>query len=147
MRFFQGVFVSALGMFVHTGAWAAPSCDDLTGVWNNPRSSTLTITDYDATTGALKGTYMSPQGAAGGTYPLVGWSNLGPADASKKENLRVISFTVNWGEIGSITSWTGTCTAAGSTPTLKTVWHLARSNGDFEWDHVLTFPDTFTPAP
>ena len=128
-----------------SGAYAAsPSCEKLNGVWVNELGSTLTINKVDSSNGSISGTYQSPSGTAGQKHPLVGWTNkLNPAP--NKDNVTIVSFSVNWGKYGSVTSWSGTCSTNAGTPTIKTVWNLVRSNSDFTWDHILTNSDTFTP--
>ena len=128
-----------------------PTCANPVGIWVNEMGSTLNIMAMDAN-GYIQGTYSSPSGAGSTAYPLIGWVNnseVNPTDpcASCKENNKgVISFTVRWGTIGSITSWTGTCaTNEDGTLVLKTMWHLSRPNTQFSWDHTLSGADIFTP--
>lgn len=59
-------------------------------------------------------------------------------------NKQVISFTVRWGDYGS-TSWTVTCSLINGVPTIKALWNLARSNSQYDWDHILTGADTSIP--
>ena len=72
------------------------------------------------------------------------WVNHAHATADK-DNAHVIASAVHWGEYGSITSWTGTCTQVDNTPTIKTLWHLVRSNTQYDWDHIITNSSTFVP--
>jgi Avidin family len=123
---------------------AAPTCTSMVGSWKNQLGSTLTIKSINSTTGAVAGSYKSPSGTSGKTYPLVGWVNSAKP-APKADNVSVISLTVRWSDYGSITAWTGTCSAVNGTPTITTLWHLVSANSSFTWDHVLTNSDTFTP--
>lgn len=131
------------GSLISLGVNAAPSCNDIKGAWINDLGSTLTISEV-STDGSIKGTYSSPSGTSGETFPLVGWTN----HAAKKpdiDNVRVVSFSVNWGKYGSVTSWSGGCATKDGKPTISTIWNLVRSNSQFDWDHILTNSDVFTP--
>ncbi len=86
----------------------------------------------DPTSNQLKGTYTSALGCAIDVpYPLTGWSNK-----------KAISFTVNFGKCGSITSWVGHWEKEGS---LKTIWTLSRGDST-DWNTLLTGASTFTPT-
>lgn len=54
-------------------------------------------------------------------------------------------FSVQWGNYGSMTAWTGTCDASGGVPAITTVWHLVRTGSQYSWDHMLTNSDVFVP--
>lgn len=123
---------------------ASPTCADPKGAWANELMSTLNISTIDATSGMLQGTYSSPSGTSGQEFKLVGWVNHAQPRPDK-DNVKVISFSVHWGQYGSVTSWSGYCTDINGVPTIKTIWNLVRPNSDFTWDHVLTNSDTFTP--
>ena len=123
---------------------ATPTCKNPLGDWKNQLNSTLSIDNYDAGTGHISGNYISPSGGGTSKFPLVGWLNS-LAPQGNKNNATIISFSVRWGSIGSVTSWTGTCVEAGGSARLTTLWQLGRPNSDFAWDHVLTGSDAFTP--
>lgn len=125
---------------------ADPTCDNVVGAWHNPLNSTLTITALDPKTSQLTGNYISPSGTAGDARPLVGWVNSA-APGEKQDNVKVISFAVNWGTYGSITSWTGYVRVTDGKPVLTTLWHLSRANSSFTWDHIITNTDVFVPGP
>lgn len=107
--------------------------------WTNELGSTLTINSIDST-GLMTGTYKSPSGTSGDTYPMTGWVNA----ASPKKGMNhviVVSFAVNWGKtIGNVTTWNGTYDGN----VIKAPWLLVKSNSLFSWDHTLTGFDTFT---
>ena len=125
----------------------SPSCESPVGTWQNEMGSVLVIESLDEESGMISGAYKSASGAGATSFPLIGWANDAPADADKKlDHAQVYGFTVRWGEIGSITSWTGTCALVNDKPTLKTVWNLARPNTSYSWDHMVTGSATFTPA-
>lgn len=127
-----------------SAAYAAkPTCDKLEGDWVNELGSTLSIKGVGPD-GKLSGTYTSPSGTSGNAAPMIGWTNSSPP-ASEGSNVKVVSFSVNWGSYGSVTSWSGACSVKGGTPTINTIWNLVRSNSSFSWDHVLTNSDTFIP--
>ncbi|MFY1828356.1 avidin/streptavidin family protein [Myxococcus fulvus] len=123
---------------------APPSCEALQGKWKNQLGSTLNIQSISPS-GAIQGTYISPSGTGGQAYPLVGWVNSLPPQAPQ-DNVKVLSFTVRWGEIGSITAWTGYCRLQGGAPQITAMWHLVRPNSAYVWDHILTNTDVFTPS-
>jgi hypothetical protein len=121
-------------------ATTSTGCGSPVGTWVNQMGSKLKIISIDNSTGAIKGEYQTASGA-GGWYPLTGWVNTAPP-VQNKDNAKIISFSVRWGSIGSITSWTGFCRG---TNELRTLWNLGRSNSDYEWDHVLAGADQFKP--
>lgn len=116
---------------------------ELLGEWTNSLKSTLTIKAIDKDTGAITGTYRSPSGTGGQEFPLTGWVNTAPAQ-SKKDNAVIISFSVRWGKIGSVTSWTGYYALVDSNATIVGQWNLARANSDYQWDHIVAGQDRFT---
>jgi hypothetical protein len=64
----------------------------------------------------------------------------------------LISFTVNFGKYGSLTSWVGQLAGTGATETIKTLWHLARNVADTDeptklWGSILAGADDFTRVP
>lgn len=138
--------ILAMGLSIcTTGAYAAsPTCEKLKGEWINELGSTLSIDKINSSNGSIAGTYQSPSGTEGKKHELVGWTNTAKAVPSEN-NATVVSFSVNWGKYGSVTSWSGTCSVKSGVPTIKTIWNLARSNSDFEWDHIITNSDTFIP--
>jgi hypothetical protein len=138
--------IGAVVVLSASSAIAAPTCDNMQGAWVNQLGSTLNIQAINSATGAITGSYISPSGGGTTTYPLAGWINS-KDPVSGQNNVKVISFTVRWGTIGSITSWTGYCQTVNGAPKLTTLWHLVRPNSSFEWDHILTNTDVFTPAP
>lgn len=121
-------------------ATAKPTCANVVGAWKNQLGSKMNIKSVVAATGAITGEYQTASGA-GGWYPLVGWINSVP-NVPGKNNAKIVSFSVRWGNVGSVTSWTGVCHGADD---LKTVWNLGRPVSDYEWDHVLTGADNFRP--
>lgn len=135
---FAGTFL--LASTVHA---AKPSCEKLEGEWKNDLGSTLKIKSVGSD-GKLSGTYTSPSGTSGSAAPMIGWANSAPP-ATGGNNIKVVSFSVNWGSYGSVTSWSGACSVKNGTPTISTIWNLVRSNSSHEWDHILTNTDTFTP--
>ena len=100
---------------------------DATYVWVNELGSKMT-TSWGAD-GLISGTYVSAVGCGAGTVrPLTGWWNNS-----------AITFTVNWQECNSLTSWTGNYNAN----TLTTLWLLTVS-GPPQWNSITAGADTFT---
>ena len=154
IQFFVVLLVCA---FFHVGTATAqnnralPTCSAPEGAWQNELGSVLIIESLNPETGMLKGTYQSASGAGATKFPLIGWANdaepskEAPCAGCKPNHAQVYGFTVRWGDIGSITSWTGTCALVNDQPTLKTVWNLARPNSGYDWDHVNAGSATFVP--
>lgn len=122
------------------------TCENLKGSWKNQQGSTLEINSFDDNTGEIRGKYRSDSGTDGNFFPLIGWVNSRKPEV-EKDHAIAISFSVRWGEIGSITSWSGTCKQDESgNPEIKTIWNLVRPVTDYEWDHILTNTATFKPS-
>lgn len=122
-----------------------PTCDNPVGVWHNDLRSSLIIKSIDAKTGLVTGEYIN--GGSVTAFPLTGWVNdKKPCTGKGCDHAPVISFSVRWGEYGSITAWVGTCSDKDG-PSIKTMWNLARPNSTEPWDHILTGSDTFIPGP
>lgn len=119
-----------------------PNCDRVKGDWINELGSTLSIISVSEDQ-MLRGTYTSPSGTDGKSVPLIGWINY--AGNTGADNLNVLSFSVNWTQYGSMTSWSGTCAYEKGEPVLRTLWHLTRTSSDFPWDHTLAGTDQFIP--
>lgn len=124
------------------GAAAAVRCGNPVGMWRNQMGSRMNITSFNPSSGAIQGQYQTSSGGSG-TYPLIGWVNSAPP-APGMNNTVTIAFSVRWGQIGSITSWTGTCTDTPSGAGLRTLWQLSRPNSQYDWDHILAGADNFT---
>ncbi len=98
-----------------------------TYVWVNELGSKMT-TSWGAD-GLITGTYVSAVGCGAGTVrPLTGWWNNA-----------AITFTVNWQDCNSLTSWTGNYNAG----TIATLWLLTVS-GPPQWNSIIAGADTFT---
>ena len=99
-----------------------------TYVWVNELGSKMT-TSWGAD-GLISGTYVSAVGCgAGKVRPLSGWWNNA-----------AMTFTVNWQECNSLTSWTGNYAGP---RTLTTLWQLTVS-GPPQWNSIIAGADTFT---
>ncbi|MHA1152691.1 MAG: avidin/streptavidin family protein [Alphaproteobacteria bacterium] len=112
--------------------WAVAAQQPLaaSSVWVNELGSTMTIQTVGSD-GLITGTYVTTVGCgAGKVRPLRGWYNGG-----------AITFTVNWQECNSLTSWTGNITSSGVT--IATLWQLSVS-GPAQWDSIVAGADTFT---
>jgi hypothetical protein len=81
---------------VYGGPAAAQQAPAVSSVWVNELGSTMTIQSV-GTDGLITGTYVTAVGCGAGTVrPLTGWWNNS-----------AMTFTVNWQECNSLTSWTG----------------------------------------
>lgn len=124
---------------------ARPNCEIPTGAWVNEHGSVLIVSSYEAALGKIEGHYRSESGTDGLQYPMTGWVNSKLIEEGKN-NASTISFSVRWGDIGSLTAWTGTCKVVDGVPIITTIWNLARPNTDYDWDHILTNSATFVPV-
>jgi Avidin family len=128
-----------------------PTCAQPLGKWNDEVKSVIEIRTYDTATGAISGQYISHSGA--GSWPMVGWINPAPAQSSapgmagKGNHADVFTLAVRWGDVGSITAWTGTCAVNSQSglAQISTLWHTARPNTGVEWDHILTGSEVLVP--
>ncbi len=126
------LFAGALTIASLVQSWPAAAQEPLavSSVWINELGSTMTIQTVGSD-GLITGTYVTAAGCGVGTVrPLRGWYNNG-----------AITFTVNWQECNSLTSWTGNLTSSGVT--IATLWLLALS-GPPEWNSINAGADTFT---
>ncbi|MEM7051795.1 MAG: avidin/streptavidin family protein [Acidobacteriota bacterium] len=126
---------------------AGPSdtdCERLAGEWVNELDSVLAIDSIDSTSGRIEGRYISSTSTDGRTFPMIGWSNDREPEA-EGHHARVVTFTVHWGDYGSLTAWTGYCFADDGRPTLRTNWNLVRPNSEFRWDHIHSDSSVFVP--
>jgi len=151
----QMTFRAVLGVALLSGCVAIeakpPTCAQPLGKWNDEVKSVIEIKTYDTATGAISGQYISRSGA--GSWPMVGWINSASAESSapgksgKGDHADVFTLAVRWGDRGSITAWTGTCTVNSQSglAQIYTLWHTVRPNTGFEWDHTLTGSEVFVP--
>lgn len=151
----QTTFRTLLGTALLIGCVAAeakpPTCAHPLGKWNDDNKSIIEIKTYDPTTGAIAGEFISPQEAA--SWPMVGWINPAPeasgspGQTGKRNRADVFTLAVRWGDHGSVTAWTGTCTVNSHSglAQIYTLWHTARPNANREWAHTITGPETLVP--
>lgn len=110
---------------------------DFAGTWENELGSTMVL-DID------------PEGRVNGRY----WSAVGEARRDEGFELvgfasgDLLSFTVDFGRYGSLTSWVGQHARAPKGEIVKTTWLLARDVADPTeperlWSATLTGTDTF----
>ncbi len=127
-------YLVAGAMLIVSIAYGGPAVAQRTplfaSVWVNELGSTMTIQSVGAD-GLITGTYVTAVGCGAGTVrPLRGWYNKG-----------AITFTVNWQECNSLTSWTGNVASSGAT--IVTLWLLSVS-GPPKWNSIIAGADTFT---
>jgi hypothetical protein len=103
----------------------------------------LFIKEIDSDTGMVSGSFCSPSGTTGQEFPLIGWINTQtPKDG--KDNVVVVSFSVRWGKIGSVTAWNGYYALEEGKATIVGQWFLSRPNADLRWEHIVVGQDRFT---
>lgn len=107
------------------------------GKWRNDLNSEMDLA-VDAQ-GNVTGKYKTGVGSPNPTeeFDLVGFAT---GD--------LLSFTVNFGTYGSLTSWAGQHTSVGGVEIIKSMWLLARNIDDANepgklWGAVLTGADNF----
>ena len=124
------LFAGALTIASLVQGWAAAAQQLTVGAtytWVNELGSKMT-TSWGAD-GLITGTYVSAVGCGAGTVrPLTGWWNNA-----------AMTFTVNWQECNSLTSWTGNYGAG----KITTLWQLTVS-GPPKWNSIIAGADTFT---
>ena len=121
-----------------------PTCSDMTGAWINQINSTLEIKAIDPHTGKITGDFTPAEGKNGEVFEVTGWVNYTPS-GKQKDSVHPIAFSVNWGEYGSIASWSGYCYLNEDAPAIQTVWNLTRANSKYRWDHMTVNSDIFRP--
>jgi hypothetical protein len=148
-------FRAVLGVALLSGCMATeakpPTCAQPLGKWNDELKSVIEIKTYDTATGAISGQYISRSGE--GSWPMVGWINSAPAEsnasgkAGKGDHADVFTLLLRWGDHGSVTAWTGTCTVNSQSglAQISTLWHTARPNTTVEWEHILTGSEVIVP--
>jgi len=110
-----------------------------TGTWENGLDSTMKL---KVENGTVSGTYRTEVGAPGNfeEFEMIGTTT---GD--------LISWTVNWGRYGSITSWVGqhTADAGGGNERIVALWQLVKNVAEGVekeniWGSVLTGAGTFS---
>jgi hypothetical protein len=134
-----------VALAVASSPGGVPTCENPVGMWNNQLGSTMVIRSIDTSTGLVSGCYCSPSGTSSQWFLLTGFVNS-QAPQTGKDNVRLMSWAVQWGQYGSITTWSGLCRSILGLPNISALWHLTRSNADQTWSHRLTDTDLFVPA-
>ncbi len=114
------------------------SQDLFSGVWENDRGSQVTFINQN---GVLSGVYQTNVGQPDKSqkFPLTGF-----AESDQ------ITFTVNFKNYGSMTSWTGQLTQDTNGPYIRTLWHLTRdvpdpAEDDDLWKSITSGASEFRP--
>ncbi len=119
------VFVLGLARMAQAQDLAAGS------IWINQNNSKLLISSVDPNTGLMTGIFATGVGCGVGVQrPMTGFYNQG-----------AMTFTVNFQECNSATSWSGQLSATGTQ--IMTLWYLA-SSGTPQWNSIIAGTDTFT---
>lgn len=139
MRFF---LIYLIALFVSATAQAKiiqPLQVDFEGRWQNERGSEVVLSLGED---RVSGFYQT---------------NVGQPDKSEKFPLTgfvqgdQITFSVNFGKYGSMTSWTGQLSEDSNGPYIRTLWHLTRDVPDDQedadlWKSITAGASTFRPA-
>ena len=124
-------------------AQGLPELSDLKGFWCSELESTMEIHSLDLASGEIRGTYTTEMGGKMRSFPLLGWINT-QAPSKGKHTVHVLSFSVRWGDLGSITSWTGTFELDDSgEPIIKTIWNLVRPSTNYSYEHIISQSSRF----
>lgn len=115
---------------------SAQDCSQLTGTWMNLDSSVLHIETVEES--RFIGAYQS-----NASDDVTLWATQGVVN--NETEMTTISWMVNWGEYGSITSWTGYCKEEDGVPTITTQWYLVRPYVKYDWERFVTNQSIFTP--
>ena len=94
---------------------------DLTGKWKNQLDAVMTL--LMDTDGKLKGNYRT---AVGRSSDIEEFELIGIVTGD------LVTFIVNFGKYGSLTSWVGQVIEDNGKETIKTIWHLTRNVEDSE---------------
>jgi hypothetical protein len=119
------------------------SCENMQGRWLSELGSTLIISKLKKD-GGVEGQFISPVENGAEQFPLVGWFNKTRA-VSDLHFMPALTFSINWGVYGSVSAWSGGCTLKNGVPTLVMIMNLSLVNAQYEWDHIITGSDRFTP--
>jgi hypothetical protein len=128
-----------LGLIVSTCLWltlSAPAQAQVNWTWTNQYGSTLTVTNFNQSTGAISGTYTNQAANScdqGQPQTVTGWlvqSNAGSA----------ISFSVNFLGCNSTTVWTGQLNSSSG---FQGLWLLSLA-APVAWNGISAGADTFT---
>lgn len=121
--------ISSFVGFLIAGVTNLVVAEDSTQNYRNQAGSAMTLHISDK--GEITGSYTTALGCGVGIdRALIGWKNG-----------KAITFTVNFGECGSLTSWVGHIQEGGD---IVTIWTLARGNEG--WDAKMTGTSTFKPV-
>lgn len=111
---------------------------DFNGLWRNELSSEMELV-VDKASGKVSGVYRTGVGTPQPTedFDLVGFAS---GD--------LLSFTVDFGKYGSLTSWAGQSSVIDGETVIKTMWLMAENVPDVDepsklWSAMLTGADSF----
>lgn len=117
----------AVFLFIGTGVVYAGSCEMPSGkIWKNELGSKMTV-QIDSS-GSISGTYTT----------AVGCGAMKPRQLKGFCNGHAVTFSVNWEECASTTSWSGTY----ENGVLKTLWQLVLAKKP-AWDSIAAGSDIF----
>jgi Avidin family len=116
---------------------------NLNGTWYNELGSLMTI---ETNGNVISGTYQTAVGDAKGIYYLVGLTDTD--NAASQAVGWVVVWQNQYGDSGSVTSWSGQYQVVNGVPTIVTTWLLTmETNPQDDWQSTLVGQDVFTPYP
>jgi hypothetical protein len=128
-----------LGLVASACLWltlSAPARAQVMWTWTNQYGSTLAVTNYNQSTGAISGTYTNrASNSCDGGKPqtMTGWLAQGNTGTA-------ISFSVNFLGCSSTTVWTGQLNSASG---FQGLWLLSLGE-PVAWNGISAGADTFT---
>ncbi|QIG97844.1 MULTISPECIES: avidin/streptavidin family protein [Bradyrhizobium] len=130
-KLIEWIASACLGLILATAAEAQPIW-----TWSNQYGSTLAVSSYDRSTGAISGTYTNNATNScdeGVPQAMTGW-------LVQNHNGTAISFAVNFEGCSSTTVWTGQVNAASG---FQGLWLLSLAEA-VAWNGISAGADTFT---
>lgn len=145
----SGVLLSGLSVAQQAEVDVSAEVKNLHGLWVSGRGSTLEVEEIDEKTGELRGWFRSSTGTDDDAkaVPVVGYVNFTERFPNAPSYGLPISFSVNWGPYGSISTWSGLVLKKDSKTTIETQWLHTRGSTQFDWDHTLAGNDVFKRPP
>ncbi|WP_342740323.1 avidin/streptavidin family protein [Bradyrhizobium sp. B117] len=125
-----------LGLLVSACLIGSAQAQSVNWTWTNQYGSTLAITSFNQSTGAIAGTYINNAANScdeGKPQGVTGWLVYGNTGTA-------ISFSVNFVGCGSTTVWTGQLNNSAG---FQGLWYLSLAE-TVAWNGISAGADTFT---
>jgi hypothetical protein len=136
MSWARRIFAGLIGSTWLLLMLSAPASAQAIFTWTNEYGSTLTVTSFNQTTGAISGSYTNNASSScdeGAAQAMTGWLVQGSTGTA-------ISFSVNFLNCNSSTVWTG---QLNNTSGFQALWLLSLAE-PVVWNGISAGADTFT---